>query len=296
MIDVDIVDCHHHLWDLQNSYPWLQETAGELQVHGDDTAIRRDYLVADLRRDAGELPLVGSVHVDAGAADGWAESQWLQAVGDEYGLPQAIVAGAHLDDPTVDELLERLATLPNARGVRDILNWHPDPTLSYIDRDDLMTDPQWRKGFGRLSGYGFSFDLQVYPDQLAAAAALAADFPSTAIALNHAGMPLDRSDDGMTLWRGGLKAMAAQDNVQVKISGIGMTDHRWTTDSIRPVVAHCIETFGVHRSMFGSNFPVDSLYSDYQQVYSAFDDITQELFPNERAAIFGGTAGRFYRI
>lgn len=296
MIDVDIVDCHHHLWDLQNSYPWLQETAGQLQVHGDDTAIRRDYLVADLRRDAGELPLVGSVHVDAGAADGWAESQWLQAVGDEQGLPQAIVAGAHLDDPTVDELLERLATLPNARGVRDILNWHPDPTLSYIDRDDLMTDPQWRAGFGRLSGYGFSFDLQVYPDQLAAAAALAADFPSTPIALNHAGMPLDRSADGMTVWRRGLTALAAQDNVQIKISGIGMTDHRWTTDSIRPIVADSIETFGVHRSMFGSNFPVDSLYSGYRQLYSAFDDITQELSPTERAAIFGGTARRFYRI
>lgn len=296
MIDVGIVDSHHHLWDLRNSYPWLQEAAGRLQVHGDDTAIRRDYLIDDFRQDAAGLPLAKSVHVDAGAADGWAESQWLQAVADRHGFPHAIVAGARLDDPAVGEHLDRLSELPNVRGVRQILNWHPNPHLTYIDRPDLMTDPQWRKGFRTLEARGLSFDLQIYPDQLATAARLAADHPSTLILLNHAGMPVDRDAAALDTWRAGLRALAAQGNAIVKLSGVGMTDHDWTLDTLQPIVHDCIAAFGPTRAMFGSNFPVDRLYSTYADLYTAFDAITADFSPDERRQLFGGTASVAYRI
>lgn len=296
MIETDVVDCHHHLWDLRNSYPWLQEAAGRLQVHGDDTAIRHDYLPADFLRDAAGVPVRKTVHVDAGAADGMAESRWLQRLADEHGLPDAIVASARLADPGVGDQLDELAQLPNVRGVRDILNWHPDPSLTYIDRPDLMTDPQWRKGFAQLGPRGLSFDMQLYPQQMQDAARLAAGFPSTLILLNHAGMPVDRDPESIRLWHDGLHALAAQDNVQVKISGIGMTDHGWTVDSLRPIVLSCIEAFGPSRSMFGSNFPVDSLYSTYSALYQAFDEITSQFSAGERRALFGATAAAAYRI
>jgi predicted TIM-barrel fold metal-dependent hydrolase len=296
MIDSDVVDCHHHLWDLRNAYPWLQEQAGRLEVHGDDSGIRHDYLVEDLRTDAADVPLVKSVHVDAGAADGWAESQWLQGIADEHGFPHAIVAGARLGAPTVGEDLDRLSSLANVRGVREILNWHPDPGFSYVERPDLIDDGRWRAGFGRLEAHGLSFDLQLYPHQLADAARLAADHPSTRILLNHAGMPLDRSADGLELWRAGLHALAAQDNTLVKISGIGMTDHAWTLESAAPIVLECIETFGPDRSMFGSNFPVDSIYSSYRDLYAAYDEITGGFSVDERAWMFGGTATFAYRL
>lgn len=163
MITSDIVDCHHHLWDLANHYPWLQENAGKLAVHGDDHAIRRNYLVADYLADAGPLPLRKSVHIDAGAADPWAEARWLQAVADESGFPHAIVGGAQLADPAVGDLLDRYAGMTNFRGIRDILNWHPDPSLTYIDRDDLMADPAWLRGFRQLEQRDLSFDMQLYP-------------------------------------------------------------------------------------------------------------------------------------
>ncbi|SDU59229.1 amidohydrolase family protein [Jiangella alkaliphila] len=296
VLDLDIVDAHHHLWDLARSYPWLQETAGELQVHGDDAAIRRDYLVDDFRRDAEPLRLVASVHVDAGAADPLEEARWLQQVADESGYPQAIVAGARLDAGDVDEVLDELAALPNVRGVRHILNWHPDPAMSYTDRPDLITDPAWLAGFARLAHHGLSFDLQVYPAQLAEAAQLAAGHPDTMVVLNHAGMPLGRDPDSLLDWRRGLDALAARPNTAVKISGLGMTDHRWTLGSLRPVVLECIEAFGADRAMFASNFPVDGLYSTYAQLYDAFDTITADFSAGERAALFAGTARRVYGL
>ncbi|MBB5785454.1 amidohydrolase family protein [Jiangella mangrovi] len=299
MLDLDIVDAHHHLWDLSQPYPWLQEAAGQLQVHGDDTAIRRDYLLADYLADAAPLRLVASVHVDAGAADALAEARWLQDLADGTdgaGFPQAIVAGAALHDDGVADRLAALAELPNVRGVRHNLNWHPDPKLTYTDRPDLVSDPAWLRGFALLARHGFSFDLQVYPDQLADGARLAAAHPDTAVILDHAGMPLGRDLDSVRAWRKGLDLLAEQPNTSVKISGLGMTDHRWSVGSLRPLVLEVIEAFGVDRAMFASNFPVDSLYSSFGELYEAFDTITADFSAGERAALFAGTARRVYRI
>jgi predicted TIM-barrel fold metal-dependent hydrolase len=296
MLDLDIVDAHHHLWDLSMSYPWLQSAAGELSVHGDDSAIRRNYLVSDYLQDAGPLRLQASVHIDAAAGDPVAEATWLQRVADQHGFPHGIVAGVHLDDPAAAEILETLSSLPNLRGIRHILNWHSDPGLSYTDRPDIITDPAWLSGFARLRGLGLSFDLQVYPSQLQQAARLAADHPDTLIVLNHAGMPIDRDADQLKLWRDGLRALAAQPNTAAKISGIGMTDHQWTVESIRPIVLETIEAFGAERSMLASNFPVDSLYSSFEELYAAFDAITADFSITERRLLFADTARRVYRL
>ena len=48
----------------------------------------------------------------------------------------------------------------------------------------------------------------------------------------------------------------------------------WTTDSIRPYVEAAIEAFGVERSMFASNFPVDKLFSSYDAILNASKEIT----------------------
>ena len=67
-----------------------------------------------------------------------------------------------------------------------------------------------------------------------------------------------------------MRALGAQPNVWVKISGLGMVDWRWTEDSIRPFVLKTIELFGPDRCMFASNFPVDKLYSSFDALYGTF--------------------------
>ena len=82
----------------------------------------------------------------------------------------------------------------------------------------------------------------------------------------------------------------------VKISGLGMGEVRWTTESIRPWVLSCIEAFGVERSFFGTNWPVDRLFSSYPDVLNAYAEIIAGFPPDEREAMFSGNAERIFRI
>ena len=127
-------------------------------------------------------------------------------------------------------------------------------------------------------------------------AELLARTPGTRVALCHCGSPWDQSDRGLETWRQGLRLLASLPQVSCKISGLGMFDPGWSRDSIRPIVEHCIDLFGPRRCMFGSNFPVDSLYASFARVWSAYDEITSSLDPTSRARLKSGTAREFYRI
>jgi predicted TIM-barrel fold metal-dependent hydrolase len=298
--DLNIIDAHHHLWDLENNrYPWLQQEPPPKLVCGDTTPIRRSYHVADLKTDVGDLPLIGTVHLqcDWDPNDPCGETRWLDAQAQQHGLPSAIVAFAALQDDDVEGVLDRhLELSTRVRGIRQILNWHEDEVLTFGAPKGLMQTSEWRQGFAALMRRNLSFDLQIYPHQMGEAASLAGDFPETQIIINHGGMPVDRSQDGMSQWRAGLKALAAHDNVAIKISGLGMVDHRWTNESIKPLVLQLIDIFGSKRTMFASNFPVDKLYSNYADIWHAFLQITSAFPIGERRDLFSANAERIYRI
>jgi predicted TIM-barrel fold metal-dependent hydrolase len=301
VLDLDVVDAHHHLCHLSAaSYPWLEGPPVQ-RYHGDDLPLRRDYLLDDYRTDAAQLEalgarLVGSVHVENGAADPLWESRWIDAVIAANDVPSVQVVKVDLTSPTARTQLAAHAALPAVRGVRDILNWHLDPVFTHRDRADLITNPIWRSNFAALREFGLSFDLQVFPDQLQEAACLVADHGDIPVVLDHAGMPIERDQEGLDRWKHDLALVAAEPNTAVKISALGTNDHHWTPDSIRRIVLDTIDVFGPSRCMIASNFPVDGLYSTFGALYAAFDTITGGLDRNDRVDLFAGTANRFYRI
>jgi len=294
-----VIDPHHHLWDLRrHRYPWLTQKPQPLQVCGDVAPIARDYLLADYLADMRNQGLVKSVHVDAGfhPAHPVAETAWLQSIADRDGFPHGIVARAELDAPDVERILEGHRRFANTRGIRHIVNWHRDSAKTFVTRPDMLTDARWLTGFALLRKYDLSFDLQLYPTQMADAARLAHRHPDTPIILNHAGMPVDRDADGVALWRHGMRALAANPNVSVKISGLGMLDWHWTIDSIRPYVLATIDIFGVERAMFASNFPVDKLYGSLDALYAAFRSLAAGCSAAEQDKLFYANAARVYRL
>lgn len=297
--DIRIVDPHVHLWDLSRTrYAWLQDDPLPNNPAGDMSPIAgRNYGLDDYRADTAGWRVDKIVHVECGLPRGeqLAETDWLQGLAANGGAPQGIVAGADLTDPNLDALLEAHAARSNVRGVRQIVCWHADPKKTYTDRD-LLLDPAWEAGFARLARHALSFDLQLYPSQMAAAAALAGRHPDTPLIINHAGLPTDRDPAGMAVWRDGLRRLAARPQVSIKISGLGITDRAWTTESIRPVVLECIEAFGAARAMFASDFPVDKVHGSFDAVFSAFDAITADFSDDERSRLFAGTAEAIYRI
>ena len=143
------IDAHVHLWDLSHvRYPWLMPPFAEDGPNGSVEPIARDYGLDDYLADAGSWDVRGIVHIDAGAeaADALKETDWLQATADARGMPNAIVAFAALDDPKVEALLAAHAERRSVRGIRHIVNWHPDPARTYTPRD-VTGDPAWAAGF-----------------------------------------------------------------------------------------------------------------------------------------------------
>lgn len=293
--DLPFVDAHVHLWDLDRiSYPWLTPPFADDGPNGSVEPIARTYLLDDYLTDASGWDVRGIVHVDAGAAPeaALAETEWLQAMADARGMPNAIIAFAALDDPNVDALLAAHAAHPAVRGIRHIANWHPDPSRSYTPRD-VTQDEVWARGFALLGRHDLSFDLQAYPGQFDALARLIARHPDVQVIVNHTGMAVPGEWE---TWRAGMRALAVLPNVATKISGMGFTHRPWTRAQIRPYVLEAIEMFGADRALFASDFPTDKLFGTFAAHLDAYAAITAAFSEDERRALFAGNANRLYRL
>lgn len=297
--DLRIVDPHVHLWDLSRArYGWLQDDPLPHNPAGDMSGIaHRNYLLSDYFADAGDRRIDKIVHVEAGLPIGQhlGETVWLQAMTDDYGYPQGIVAGADLTDPDLDALLGAHAARKNVRGIRQIVCWHPDRMKTYNARDPLL-DPAWEAGLSKLARHGLSFDLQLYPVQMQTAAGIARRHPDVPLIINHAGLPTDRDEAGMDVWREGLRELARQPQISIKISGLGITERNWSIDSVRLIILECIQAFGTERAMFASDFPVDRAHGTFDAIYSAFDLVTSGFSATERDRLFAANAEAIYRI
>ncbi len=294
-----IVDAHHHIWDIETNYlPWLCDDTPIPFRYGDYSAIRRNYSIDDFRRDAARFDLVGSVYVEAewSPEDPLAETRWLHAVADAAGLPTVMVAQAWLDRDDAADVLAAQGSFPRVRGIRHKPKAAPRPDAVVAGTPGSMSDSRWREGFALLAPNGLSFDLQVVWWHLPEAAELARDFPGTQIIVNHTALPADRSDDGLAGWRKALETAAAQPNIALKISGIGVPGQRWTPELNGAIVRDAISIFGTDRCMFASNFPVDSLVATYDEIFDGFLTITEGMGEKERRAIFHDNAVRIYRM
>ncbi len=298
MID-QIVDAHHHLWNLHRiHYPWLMER-GVTRFFGDPTPIQHDYLVGDFLDDVGDLPLTSSVHIQVGAdsSDSIAETRWLQSEAQRapLGIPNASVAFCDLADGNADKILDAQAESGNLRGIRQIVGRSPAEDAK--SRTGVLLDnPIWIENLARLPSRQLSFDLQLVPVQLPAVSKVLARIPDLRVALCHCGSPHDQSEDGLAIWRKELARLAELPNVYCKLSGFSMFEQNWDADGVRKTALTAIDIFGVDRCMFGSNFPVEKLYVSYNTLYASYLDIAAEFSESEQRNLLADTARRFYRI
>ncbi len=293
-----IVDAHHHLWDLQqpHRYPWLMEM-GVVRFFGDPAPIQRDYLVSDLCTDIASLPVCKSVHIQVGVAPGdeIAETQWLGAQAGEAGLPTAIVAFADLCAPNLPSVLDAHGEVPQFRGVRQIIGRSSEEDKA-TGSANLLDNPQFLQGLAILADRGLSFDLQLIPAQMMRAADLLTKVEHLPVAICHAGSLSSFSPESFTQWRSGMRKLAELPHTICKVSGFGMFDKRWSVQSITDQFRVVLDLFGPERVALGSNFPVESLASTYQQVWERFSQLAGTLSQQEVDRVHAGTAEAFYRI
>jgi predicted TIM-barrel fold metal-dependent hydrolase len=161
---------------------------------------------------------------------------------------------------------------------------------------DLISGAEFRRGFAALRRRGLSYDLNIAWRDAGEALDLARSSPETPIVVDNMANPSNLDWDLLVEWRRQMRRLAEAPNVTMKISGLGMADHSWTLDRIRPWVLEAIDIFGPSRCMYGTNWPVDSLYGSYRDLVSAYTTIVDAFTEAERNALFAETARRVYRI
>ncbi|MEJ8856140.1 amidohydrolase family protein [Variovorax robiniae] len=309
-----IVDAHHHFWD--------EETA---PYHADDLladidgghAVEATILVEGKARYRES----GPEHLRPVGETEFAAAQAERAARRGKGLCQGIVAWADLRlGAKVEEVLHAHADAGKGRfrGIRSRAAWSNDPALAGPadgPPEGLLRDPVFQAGVDVLTRMGLSLDVWAYHTQLADVVQLARDCPGARIVLNHVGGPLGigpfqgRREEVFGVWRAAMRELGRCENVTVKLGGLAMprtgfpfasadapVSSEVLASAWRPYVETCIEAFTPSQCMFESNFPVDKGMCGYTVIWNAFKRLAGGCTPDERNALFHGTAARVYRL
>ena len=291
-----IIDTHHHIW-LRKDVAWLRDPPIRRAI-GDFFGLRRDIPIEEWMHDVVPHGVVKSVHVTAnwGPSRALDETRWLQGIADEHGFPHGIVCQADLTDPDIEGMLKAQKEFPNLRGVRHQLHWDSAPLRQNVSRPDLCNSAEFRHGFALLSKYDLHFELQIFAAQAVYACELIKAFPDTRFILLHAGMLTDRTPATIEQWRGALSMVAEFPNVEVKISGLNMFNPDWTLKHMRQSIRDTIQVFGIERTIFGSNFPLEKLHSSYKNLMAAYRMVLSEYSEADQRRVLHDNAVKFYRL
>jgi len=306
-----IVDAHHHLWQ-RPGWPYLLEEMRADIEGGHDIRATVFVQCRSMYRTEGPQAL-RPVGETAFAAD------CARASGGR--VCSGIVCHADLSlGAAVQEVLQAHAEAGGGhlRGVRHSTGWDADPVVCNPElgtHAGLMQEAAFREGFAQLAPMGLSYDAWAYHPQLGEVIELARRFPATRIVLNHLGGPIgigsyaQRQDAVFADWRRDIEALAAHDNVVLKLGGLGMRlrgadfprrpappSSQELALAWKPWIETAIEAFGARRCMFESNFPVDKATCSYTTLWNAFKRLAAAASADERAALFHGTATDTYRL
>ena len=290
MDKLQIVDTHVHFYDMKHPELFYAHWQPDVihPVLGTQTRklSETNFLAEDYIDETKPYNVISAVHVQAaiGSKNPVKETEWLQSAADKHEFPQAIIAYANLKDPQVEKTIEQHCEYKNMRGIRD------------FSFGDYLVDSDFHRGFSLLEKYNLIGNVSVTFKDMDKLVILANKFPNIKIVIDHCGFPEERSSEYFEKWQSSISTAAKADNIICKISGLGMGDNQWTPHSIKPYVMHCIETFGIERCIWGSNWPIDKLFSNYETIVNAYDEITLSFSTTERELMFSKNAETLYNI
>ena len=283
MPDFPIVDCHVHFYDpSQISYPWLQNVP----------LINGTYLPADFDLARGRVAVdkIVFVEVDAANDQTFAEAGFAAELAGRDNRIGGIVASAALEHGAAAAAeLDRLTSVPGLKGVRRLIQHHPDT--------DWCLGSAFVEGVSLLARYDLTFDICIRNAQLASAVELVRRCPQVQFVLDHIAKPAIASG-GWEPWATDLRAMASLPNVVCKMAGVATEANHadWQPEQLRPYINHVIECFGWSRLLFASDWPVMNLATDYQQWVGLLDSVLSQASKEEQRIFFRENAIKIYRL
>ena len=272
------LDAHQHFWHYDPVRDaWIDEGMQR---------IRRDFLPADLHPLLTAEGMDGCIAVQADQS--LEQNDFLLGLSRRNPWIRGVVGWVDLCSDQAGEQLDRYGSAPSFVGVRHVVQAEG---AGFMDRADF------RAGLSLLAARGLTYDLLIYHHQLAEAIRLAAALPEQPIVLDHLAKPVIAGQPDAE-WVAQIRALAAFDNVYCKLSGmVTEVPHRaWTPTLLVPYVETVLGAFGTDRVMYGSDWPVCLVAASYSQQLNALRSACAHLSDDERAAVFGGNAVRFYGI
>ena len=191
------------------------------------------------------------------------------------------------------------------KGIRHGVKWDASdiiPNARSNSPSGLFLNGSFREGFAQLAPRGLSFEAWCYHPQIPELIGLARAFPDTVIVVNHFAGPLgvgpyaDKKEAVFAQWRADFAELSTCPNVVAKLSAFGTFIHKNDPDFIAMMIGATVGVFGAERCLFGSNFPIEKLWTDYSALFGAFRVAAAGLSLAEQDAVFRDTAARVYRI
>ena len=282
MTNFPIVDTHVHLWHpKQLRYAWLKQVP----------LLNRPFLLKDYDDAIGDLEVESMVFVqcDTHPDDGLKETSWVTSLAAGDARIRGIVAWAPLEvGDCVAAFVEKLAEESLVKGIRRLIQG---------ESVDFCIQPNFIDGVKTLSRHGLSFDLCIFHPQLANAIRLVEQCPDVQFILDHIGKP-DIKNQLFEPWKQEIKVLADFPNVHCKISGVVTeADHdNWSLDNVEPYIDHVIACFGFDRVIYGSDWPVSTLATDYRRWVETLQASVSGCSPEELRKLFRDNAVRFYKL
>ncbi len=272
------IDAHQHFWvydSIRDS--WIDDT---MEV------IQGDFLPSDLSSIYEKNGIDGCVTVQADQSE--VETLFLLDQAKENKFIKGVVGWVDLLSENVEERLAYFSQNEKFKGVRHIVQGE---TIDFMLRADFQN------GISKLQKYNLTYDILVFPSQLAAAIKLAQQFPDQSFVLDHMGKPNIKVSK-MTHWKRDIEILAKCSNVYCKVSGM-FTEadwENWSEDEFIPYLDVVFNSFGLNRVMYGSDWPVCLLATEFKQQLNIVESYIEKFPFVDREKIMGGNAIRYYNL
>ena len=272
-----VIDAHVHYWRVsRGDYAWMTP----------DLPICRDFLPAD------GGPLFDAAGVDGivlvQAADTEAETHFMLSLAKTDLRVRGVVGWTDMEARDAPDRLAALAADPLLRGIRPMWQDIPD--------DGWFLHPRQDAAYRAVIELGLTFDALARVRHLPLLPRLIERHPDLPLVIDHGAKPEIAAGhfDG---WRRAMAVLAPFPHVCCKFSGL-VTEATPGAPlaTVTRYAEALLELFGPRRLMFGSDWPVVTTRCSYAAWWSLAQQLTAGLSPQDRAALFGGTAMRFYGL
>ncbi len=274
-----IIDTHHHLWNYNPvEFDWIDDEMA---------AIRKSFLPADLQATLANTGVEGVVTVQA--RQSLEETNWLLKLASENDFIKGVVGWVPLADGSIQQILEEYKSSPWLKGVRHVVQGEPDP--------EFILGKDFNKGISLLKNYNLVYDILIFEHQLANTIRFVDQHPEQQFVVDHIAKPKIKKNE-LEPWAKNVKELAKRENVSCKISGmVTEADYKlWTEEQLNPYFETILEAFGSSRLLFGSDWPVCLVATNYSNWLELVKKTISNFSKEEQDFILYKNAQRIYNI